>query len=71
MSEFYKSMIIYKIPTQTLKSFGADFIWPFSESDLGKCSMVKPVICIVFDSFNTKNPLEPINAQQLPGLTSG
>lgn len=46
-------------------------MWPSSESDLGKCSMVKPVTRIVFDNLNTKNPLAPMNAQHCPGLTPG
>lgn len=33
--------------------------------------MVKPVTCIVFDNFNTKNPLAPMNAQHCPGYTPG
>lgn len=67
----HQKLYKFKIQTQTLKSLGADLIWPSSESDFGKCSMVKPVTCIVLDNFNTKKPLAPMNAQHWPGLTPG
>lgn len=54
-----------------MKLRGALVMFPVGDKVLGMCSKQNDVGLILRDNRITRYPWEPLNAQQLPGYTSG